>query len=141
MRVRALDVDHDWTFGKGRNNYLRDQKAIEQNIQTRLMSFLGDCFFDIGAGIDWFNLLGSKNVIGLRTSIQTIIINTFGVTQLVQLSFNLDSNRNLNIIYAVTTIFTGTNGEINVPVVNNLILTEDGSILTTELGVPLATET
>ena len=64
MITRALinnpdpKLDNDWTFGKGRQSYLRHEAAIKQSIRTRLMSFLGDCFFDINAGIDWWRFLG-----------------------------------------------------------------------------------
>lgn len=52
MIVRALDINGDWTFGQGKGNYLTNQAAIAQNVQTRLLSFLGDCFFDPTAGIN-----------------------------------------------------------------------------------------
>lgn len=110
MRVRALDVNHDWTFGTGKNNYLVGNNAIAQNIDTRLLSFLGDCFFDTGAGIDWFNLLGSKNELALNLAITAVILNTVGVTGLLQVSINLDINRNLTVVYRVQTTFSQASG-------------------------------
>ena len=106
MRVRALDGTHDWTFGKGRNNYLRDNAAVAQNIDTRLNSFLGDCLFDSGAGIDWFNLLGNKNRLALNLAVSAVILNTAYVSGILQLSINLDSARNLTITYRVQTVFS-----------------------------------
>jgi hypothetical protein len=64
-RSRSVDDDNDWNFGKGRNDYVRNIRAVEQNIRTRLNSFLGDCFFSTGSGLDWFNLLGNKNQIAI----------------------------------------------------------------------------
>lgn len=106
MRVREIDVNHDWTFGKGQNNYLTANAAIVQNINTRLNSFLGDCFFNLGAGIDWFNLLGSKNQIGLNLSISATILNTQNVTGILQLGVDLDVNRNLTVTYQVQTTYS-----------------------------------
>ncbi len=108
MIVRALDSDGDWTFGKGKSDYLKENAAIGQNVQTRLKSFLGDCFFDLQAGIDWWNLLGSKNIQGLILSVKTMILNTEGVTKLLELSTELDDNRLQSLSYSMSTVFTTT---------------------------------
>lgn len=106
MRVRALDANHDWTFGAGTANYLQANAAIAQNINTRLSSFIGNCFFDLGAGIDWYNLLGSKDQTALNLAISTIILNTEGVTGIRQLSVNLSGSRNFTVNYQVQTIYS-----------------------------------
>lgn len=103
MRVRALDVDNDWTFGKGQNDYKTGLQAIAQSIQTKLSSFLGDCFFNTGVGIDWFNLLGSKNITGLQLSIAATILNTENVTGILELSVNVDDARVVTVKYNVQT--------------------------------------
>lgn len=105
MLVRALDIDHDWTFGKSQNDYLRNKSAVIQNIDTRLNEFLGDCFFNNGAGIDWFNLLGAKDQAALKLAITTVILNTAEVVGLLQLSSNLNDIRNLNVQYTVQTTY------------------------------------
>lgn len=138
MIVRALDADHDWTFGKGFNDYLSGRYAIGQNIQTRLMSFLGDCFFSLDSGIDWFNLLGSKNEVALNLAISSVILNTDGVTSIVEISSRLDENRNFRVEYDVT-VAVGPNS--NPLIQGKIILTEGGDILTTEGGDALSTET
>lgn len=106
MRVRALDANHDWLFGKGQNDYLTANAAVTQNINTRLNSFLGDCFFDTTAGIDWFNLLGSKNETALSLAIAAVILNTDQVTAMIQLNITLDVARRLTIKYQVQTIYS-----------------------------------
>jgi hypothetical protein len=107
--VRSVDGNNDWQFGKGRNDYKRNQLAVAQNIKTRLQSFLGDCFFDEEAGIDWFNLLGAKNQLALELAISSTILNTENVTGLLQLNIVLDPvTRNLLIQYACQTIFSAT---------------------------------
>lgn len=107
MRVRAVDyADKDWTFGKGKNNYRRDNDAVAQNIYTRLNCFLGDCFFDVGAGIDWFNRLGGKDLLALKLDIASTILNTAEVTGILQLDISLDVNRLLTISYLVRTSYS-----------------------------------
>lgn len=110
MRVRAIDVNHDWEFGKGQNDYKTGNDAIAQDIDTRLNCFLNDCFFDTGAGIDWFNQLGAKDQLQLNLSISAVILNTDGVVGILQLSSNLSQNRNFTVAYRVQTIYSQTAG-------------------------------
>lgn len=105
MRVRALDEDHDWLFGKGQNDYLQGRAACVQNINTRLYEFLGDCFFNNGAGISWFTLLGSKDQVPLNLAISAVILNTDDVTGINQLSATLSVTRNFSVIYEVATSY------------------------------------
>jgi hypothetical protein len=113
MIVRALDTDGDWLFGKGKNDYKTANKAIEQEIRTRVLSFLGDCFFDVGAGIDWFTFLGgSKNTIVVNLAVSTVILNTSGVTGILQLLTSLNPvTRILTLQYAVTTIYSSVQSQ------------------------------
>lgn len=139
MRVRALDSNNDWTFGRGQNDYLQRNRAIGQNIQTRLASFLGDCYFDTRAGIDWFNLLGGKDLIALNLAINAVILNTEGVSSIIEISIDLDrSTRKVVIVYSVTTIYSGlTSPSSVVQGTADFLVTEDGDIITTEDGDPL----
>ncbi len=141
--VRALDANGDWTWGRGKNDYLQRNAAIEQNIQTRLLSFLGDCYFKINDGIDWFTFMGSKgsqNQVALNLAINATILNTEGVVDLVQVSLNIDSARKITISYTVTTIYTGVLGPTaTVSGVADFIITEGGSVITTEDGNPITT--
>lgn len=105
MIVRAIDGNNDWLFGKGKNDYKTGRDAVAQRIKTRLQSFLGDCFFDVNAGVDWFNLLGGKDLLTLRLSVSTIILDTEGVKSLVRLNSNLNNERNINLQYTVDTNF------------------------------------
>ena len=106
MITRAIDSNHDWTFGKGQEDYLSNVNAVAQNIQTRLLCFLGDCFFDSGAGIDWYSLIQQKNEAALVLAITSQISNTEGVSQVLEVSFNVDNNRNATIQYEVVTVYS-----------------------------------
>ena len=132
MIVRAIDDSGDWLFGKGKNDYKSNQDAVAQSIKTRLMSFLGDCFFATNDGIDWWNLLGSKDQLALNLAISATILNTAGVSKLVQLSVNLDDLRQITISYKVLTSFNTLTNLIEEKFA--YLLTESGDVLTTETG-------
>lgn len=107
MIVRAIDTNNDWLFGKGRNDYKSNMDAIIQNIKTRLQSFLGDCFFAQGDGIDWFNLLGGKDRLALQLEVTAAILNTDGVTRLNSLSISENrTTRRITLQYYVETVFS-----------------------------------
>lgn len=115
MIVRGVDGDNDWFYGKGKNDYKSGLAAIEQSLNTRLNSFLGDCFFDTSAGIDWFNLLGSKNQLGLELAISATILNTPDISSLTQLSVSLNrTTRLLTIQYLVETRLGPISGTVAV---------------------------
>lgn len=105
--IRTLDSNGDWTFGAGINNYATGNNEVAENIKTRLSSFLGDCFFDTGAGIDWFNLLGAKNQVALQLAVAAVILNTANVTGGLQLSVSYNElSRALSIVYKVQTTYS-----------------------------------
>lgn len=109
MRVRGIDSVGDWLFGKGKSDYKYDVNALAQIIETRLKSFLGDCFFAENDGIDWFNLMGSKNIRDLRLAVAAQILNTEGVNSLAELSVNIDGARKLTLQYSLVSVY----GEIS----------------------------
>lgn len=111
MRVRAIDGVGDWSFGKGKNDYKIDISAVAQLLKTRLKSFLGDCYFDLTEGVDWFNLNGSKDIEELKLRISTVILNTENVTKLNEIFVTLGANRVFTIQYDVETIYGNINDE------------------------------
>lgn len=105
MRMRNVNNDFSWSYGKGKNDYKRDLLATAQSIKTRLMSVLGDCFFSLDSGIDWFNLLGGKNLPAINLAVSSTILNTDNVTGINQVSINLNEQRQLTIQYSAQTIY------------------------------------
>lgn len=106
MIIRGLDADHDWTFGKGKQNYKVGTPAIAENIDTRLRELKGNCFFNMGAGVDWLRLLGGKNTKGeIVLSCRSIILASYGVVQINSLSVNVVA-RGIFIEANVDTIYT-----------------------------------
>lgn len=85
MKFRNIDEKGDWTFGKGRGNYASGAAALMLNVKTRLLSFNNDCFFDMDAGIDWWNLLGGKDRRQTAAAAQKTILESYGVKEITNL--------------------------------------------------------
>lgn len=116
MIVRALDSNGDWTFGAGQNNYARNQNAVALLFQMRILSFLGDCFFDTASGIAWFTYLsstGSQNQLALKLAVAATILNTLDengnqiVLGLLNVNVILNSQtRHIAIQYKAVTVYS-----------------------------------
>jgi len=102
MKIRALDTNNDWTFGK--SLFKRDNNAVAQSIKTKLQSWRGDCYFDLTAGVDWSNILGSKIKQLAIADIKRVIAQVTGVLT-IDVDFDTIDNRNLTVSYTVTTIY------------------------------------
>lgn len=113
MHIRAIDSGNDWQFGKGLQSYKYKNDAIMQNIKTRLLSFLNNCFFDMDAGIDWWRLLGSKNTQEeIKIKVKEMILQSYGVLSCsdVQATFT-SSSRSLILSYTIKTIYSSEASE------------------------------
>ncbi len=106
MLFRNLDASNDWTFGKGKGDYVDQNAAIGLNIKTRILSWVGDCFFDLKAGIDWVNRLGSKNQRNLlEIDLRRIILQSEGVTGILSFDTVL-VGRKFTANYSVNTVYS-----------------------------------
>lgn len=113
MAFRNLSGNGDWVFGSGKNSYVTENLEIGVNIQTRVLSFLGDCFFATEEGIDWFNLLEMGKQEQLENSVQETIKNTPGVAAINSVDVVMGANRKITITYDVQTIYSESyTGEI-----------------------------
>ena len=108
MKIRAIDGTGDWMFGKGLSSYNFDNNAIAENVQTRLLSWLNDCWFDMGAGLDWARLLGSRNTKAeILLSIRAIILQSYGVLRCKEITADLnEATRKMVLSYEIDTIFS-----------------------------------
>jgi hypothetical protein len=106
MKFRNLDSEGQWTFGKGKANYVKDSEAVGLNIKTRIKEWVNDCFFNLKAGIDWYNRLGSFNQKDLLDAdIKRIIIQTQDVAQLKSFTSTV-TDRAYRAEYTVLTTFS-----------------------------------
>ena len=107
MSVRAIDENRDWMFGQGRQSYKIGENELGQQINTRVLSFLGDCFFAQDEGIDWWTLLerGKQNEELLKRSVSLTILQTDGVIAINSVDF-IKNGRDMRILYDVQTIYS-----------------------------------
>ena len=113
MIIRAIESDlattnaGDWRFGHGFQDYLIETEAIKLNITTRLRCFINDCFFDAEMGLDWWNLLGSKDVNKISMDIRRVILESEGVTAITDMQLVRDiGERALTITYKIDTLYS-----------------------------------
>ena len=102
---RSLIAD-DWDFGNGYGSYVTEEQEIALNVKTRVLSFLGDCFFATNEGIDWWNLLDYRYQDRLENAVQDVIKNTPGVTAINSVDVLVGANRKIRLHYDIQTIYS-----------------------------------
>lgn len=107
MIVSALDKNNDWTFGRGRNNYITGGAAIAQKVKCRIRSFKNDNPLNMDDNIDWMYLLSEKNTEReILREIERVTLATDGVMRIIDLSMTVDKrNRHQAIELRIETVF------------------------------------
>ena len=105
MIFRSLDKNLDWNFGASKSSYAKFNKAIVLNIETKLKTFLTECFFNPSAGLPWFDLMTNKNKDVVVLYIKGAIIKIYGVLQVKEIEYSVDSKRKTTIIYTINTLY------------------------------------
>ena len=105
MIIRNLDVNNDWTFGSGKQNYKSELDALELNIKTRLKEWKGDCFYSPDSGVDYYNFLdvGTKDFLDM--DVKRVILQSEGVLKINSYESTLNSNRSFSATATITTIY------------------------------------
>lgn len=107
MIFRQLTSTGDWTFGQGVAGYAVQQAAIELNVRTRLLSWLGDCFFALRDGVDWHSRLDKGQQAALQSELKSTILQSFGVTGVNTVFIAFDTvSRKFRITYDIQTIYS-----------------------------------
>lgn len=84
MRIRNIDGNNDWRFGKGQSDYVTGAYAVGLDIKLRLQEWPNDCFFALQNGIEWNRRLGEYNQkVFLDGDIRRIASETTGVLEIV----------------------------------------------------------
>ncbi|HEB0976105.1 TPA: hypothetical protein ACVU0F_000661 [Yersinia enterocolitica] len=107
MIVSALDKNSDWSFGRGRQNYITGGGAIAQKVKCRIRSFKNDNPLNMGDNIDWLYLMSEKNTEQetLR-EIERVTLATDGVMRIVELSMVVNKKtRHQSIELRIETVF------------------------------------
>ena len=119
MRYRALDANGDSTFGSGKTQFLvNSPAAVAQAVQTRLLLMTGEWWLDTSEGTPYAqDVLGNDTKPYYDLAIQERILNTQGVSAILDYQSTLDANRNLKIPATVDTIYSsdaGSTAPINI---------------------------
>lgn len=107
MRYRALTPNGDSTIFSGNTQFLvNSPQCVAQAVLTRLRLWQGQWFLDSSVGVPY-----TTQVLGFGTSasrdvvIQTAIINTPGVNQILSYSSSLDNKRLFHVSVIFNTIY------------------------------------
>lgn len=107
MIIRKVDSENDWEFGKGLASYATDEQAVDENVKTRLLSWVGDCFFDLQAGIDWRARLDIGQQDELENELKTEILQSYGVVAVLSVDANFSGTTRLfDATYNIQTIYS-----------------------------------
>lgn len=106
MRVRRLDSDGDYSFGRGQGDFLKDSpEAVAQNIRTRLLLQTGEWFLDVTDGTAWAErILGSGTSGTYDDEVRQRILGTPGVRALLAYE-SKRVGRRLSVTAKVDTIY------------------------------------
>lgn len=110
MRYRELSSTGDYTFGvKGTNFLVNSPAAVAQAVQTRLAIAVGEWFLDLSYGTPYQSrILGAGRVSTYDAAIQQVILDTPGVTAIVQYSSTVDPNTRAASVFVVIDTQYGT---------------------------------
>ena len=108
MMYRKLDANGDYTMGDRKAFLVNSPEAVAQAIMTRLKLLLGEWFVDTSDGTPWATEVLTKRSVGRSPDavIKQRILDTQGVTEIVEFTSNFDGNsRRLSINATVNTIY------------------------------------
>lgn len=107
MIIRAVTGTGDWTYGRGIQNYLINEAAVEQNIKTKLLEWVGNAYFNLLGGIDWKNRLDIGQQANLVVDIKTLVLQCYGVLQILAFQANFNgATRFESVTMTLQTIYS-----------------------------------
>jgi hypothetical protein len=99
MRTIGLDSELDWDIFAIKNG----AEAVKQDIETKLREWIGDCWFNATAGIDWkilsdLSKVEAKNFLDQR--IRQLIQEVNGVDKIDVFTSNITEENNYFLQFA-----------------------------------------
>lgn len=115
MIFRGSTLTDDWTFGRGKQSYLKGEAAIIANLKTKLSTFFSELFFAPNFGMEWFSLLGQKTPEPLVLAVKSAILESYGIVAVRDIQFKQGSDRALTVRFVVDTVnSTQVAGEVTI---------------------------
>lgn len=108
MRVRALDADGDYRFGKSQGDFLiNSPAAVAQSVLTRLRLWQGEWFLDTTEGTPYSQqILGKTAQAIYDLAIRERVLDTDGVTAIEDYASSLDdTTRKLSVTMTIDTVY------------------------------------
>jgi len=108
MIGRALNKCNDLFLENGRIGTIQAGDQVVQHVRTRLLTYLGEWFLDINAGLPYFQNIFTKpvNLTLTESVIKNEILQTPDVNKLVSFEFTFDrTKRILEIEFEAETTF------------------------------------
>jgi len=111
MIYRAQDINNDYTFGSGINNFLQNTPdAVAQAVQTRLKLWSGEWFLDVTEGTPYLSgILGKYTNDTVDQLIKQRILETQGVKSILDYQgvYNGDT-RSYTVGATIDTVYGST---------------------------------
>lgn len=104
MKVRGMDKDRDFVFGRSGIYLENSPEAVAQNVETRLALWTNQWFLDKTEGTQWLprGVLGKQSL--ADTIIQSRISDTPGVNKIVEYESILNTQtRRLSVLAKIET--------------------------------------
>jgi hypothetical protein len=111
MRVRKLDKNWDYQFGRGSADFIINMpEAVGQSVVTRLKLWRGEWFVQPSDGTPWMTEITGAHTQGLRDmAIKARILQTPGVVAITNYFSTLDpSTRHFSVSATINTIYGTT---------------------------------
>lgn len=110
MIIRAVrkneEGQEEFCFGHGYSDYKSEISFVEQDIETALLEFKNDCFFDLEAGIDWKARMGYYGQTEyLDEDVQEVVSKRFGVINITDFNSNV-IDRVYTCTFKVLTVYS-----------------------------------
>lgn len=106
MRVRKLDANHDWMFGRSQADYYTASDAVAQRVKTTLLSITNDWFLDESHGIPWFEFwVKNPPLMRMEREIKSAILNIDGVERIDTFDLQITEERECTIELSYTDIY------------------------------------
>ena len=92
MIIRRQDVNGDFVFGHGLADYLTNDEAVALLLKQRLWLWLGEWFLDVTAGVNWWQVLGTRPpaLLLAEQELRRIASTTEDVVRVTGLSLSFD---------------------------------------------------
>ena len=117
-RTLLLDEAGDLAVSGGALVFATDAQAVVQAVRSRLLTFRGEWYLDLGYGVPYFEdvLVKNPNLPAIAATLRAQILSVPGVLEIVSFSFDYLGTRELRVNYVATSDFGELRAVVEVPI-------------------------